>query len=128
MAGPASRESIKLNYTLHCMGCHKSDGSGQGHIVPSFRGNIGRFLSTPGGRDYLVRVPGTAQSLLSDRETAELLNWVVREFDAEHVPDDFRPYTAAEVGRLRAVPLPAPAAERKRLIQASLEALPPASR
>ena len=34
----------------------------------------------PGGREYLMRVPGTSQSELDDAQTAALLNWMVREF------------------------------------------------
>jgi hypothetical protein len=110
--------SVRMNYTLNCMGCHKPDGSGQGSFVPPMKGHFARFLQAPGGREYLVRVPGTAQSLLGSRETAELLNWALREFDAEHVPADFVPYTEEEVARLRKEPLSAPSVERNRLLEA----------
>jgi hypothetical protein len=117
-AAIASEAAIRLNYTLHCMGCHKPDGSGHGKFVPSMRGQLGRFLQAPGGREYLVRVPGTAQSLLSSLETAEMLNWALREFDPQHLPADFAPYTEDEVARLRKQPLSAPSAERERLLEA----------
>lgn len=117
-AAPQPDAEVRLNYTLHCMGCHKSDGSGHGDYVPAMKGNLGRFLRVPGGREYLVRVPGTAQSLLGSRETAELLNWALREFDPDHVPADFEPYTEKEIAHLRQQPLSAPSIERNLLIEA----------
>ena len=54
------------DYMLHCRGCHGPDGAGLPGAAPYFRGQLARFLSVPGGREYLVRVPGTAQSELSD--------------------------------------------------------------
>jgi hypothetical protein len=126
-AAPAGDAAIRLNYTLHCMGCHKADGSGQGNFVPPMRGYLGRFLLVSGGREYLVQVPGTAQSLLGSRETAEMLNWALREFDPQHVPADFVPYTEDEVARLRQRPLSAPSAERKRLLESIRAASAPAA-
>ena len=50
------------DYLLQCRGCHGPDGAGAPGAAPSFRGQVGRFLAVPGGREYLIRVPGTAQS------------------------------------------------------------------
>jgi hypothetical protein len=66
---------------------------------------VARFLSVPGGREYLSRVPGVAASALSNADLAEVMNWMLWRFDQEHVPADFQPYTAAEIGPLRARPL-----------------------
>jgi cytochrome c len=90
-----------MNYRLNCEGCHKADGSGQPGYVPDFRGQVARFLSIPDGRTYLASVPGTAQSLLTDEERADVLNWIVRTFDPSHLPPDFQPYTAGEVAQWR---------------------------
>ena len=65
---------------LNCRGCHGPDGAGAPGAAPSFRGQVAKFLSVPGGREYLIRVPGTAQSELDDAHTAALLTWLVREF------------------------------------------------
>jgi len=89
---------------LNCRGCHGPDGGGIADGAPSFRDYVAKFLWVPGGREYLVRVPGTAQSELSDARTAALLNWMVRAFSANEVPADFVPYTEAEVARLRREP------------------------
>jgi hypothetical protein len=66
---------------------------------------VGRFLTVPGGREYLGRVPGVATSPLSNADLSELMNWMLWRFDKEHVPADFQPFTAAELGRLRSSPL-----------------------
>lgn len=97
--------SPRLDYALHCMGCHQADGSGMSGRVPSLVHSIGRFLWAPGGRAYLVRVPGSAQSAISDRRLAALLNWLLEEFADEPLPPDFRPYSESEVARARRHPL-----------------------
>jgi len=104
----------RQDYILHCRGCHGPDGAGAAGAVPSFRGEMARFLQVEGGREYLVRVPGTAQSELSDARIASLLNWMLYEFSPAQIPPDFRPYTEEEVARLRR-PLVDVAAMRARL-------------
>jgi hypothetical protein len=104
------------DYMLHCQGCHGPDGSGAPGGVPSFRGNVAKFLSVPGGREYLIRVPGTSQSELSNHRVASLLNWMVRTFDAENVPTRFEPFSADEVARLRRPPLIDVETVRQRLV------------
>ena len=102
-ATPSSRAAAdpRLDYMLHCRGCHGPDGEGAPGAAPDFRGQVGKFLWVPGGREYLIRVPGAAQSELDDARTAALLTWLVREFSAAEVPADFVPYKAEEVGRHR---------------------------
>lgn len=112
LAGPSN------DYMLQCRGCHGPDGAGAPGAAPSFRGQVGRFLSVPGGREYLIRVPGTAQSELDDAHTAALLNWLVHEFSRNEVPADFVPYSAAEVGRWRRSPLLDVWTTRRELVQA----------
>jgi len=69
--------------------------------VPSLRNNLGWIVRVAEGRDYLVRVPGSSQALLNDAELAAVINWVLTEFNAETLADDFKPLTAREVGRAR---------------------------
>jgi mono/diheme cytochrome c family protein len=92
----------RIDYMLHCQGCHAADGSGFPGAVPRLKGEVGKFLQVPGGREFLVQVPGVAQSMLEDAALARVLNWMVREFDPVHTPTDVVPYTAGEVSRLRA--------------------------
>jgi len=100
VAGTAAADP-GTDYALHCRGCHGPDGAGAPGAAPSFRGQLGKFLWVQGGREYLIRVPGTAQSELDDARTAALLNWLLREFSGAEVPGDFVPYAAEEVARHR---------------------------
>jgi len=93
------------NWTLNCQGCHRPDGSGTLGTAPGLAGTVARFLTVPGGREYLGRVPGVATSPLSNGDLAEVVNWMLWRFDREHLPARFQPYTADEMGRLRAAPL-----------------------
>jgi hypothetical protein len=107
----------RIDYLLHCRGCHGPDGAGAPGAAPDFRDQLGRFLRVPGGREYLIRVPGTAQSELDDAATAVLLNWLLREFSPAQIPPGFRPYTADEVARHRRPALADPAATRRDLLR-----------
>lgn len=101
------------DYVLECRGCHGARGAGSLGNVPSLA-QTARFLATPRGRAYLVRVPGVAGSQISDVRIAALLNWMLRELASDPpAPDDFAPYTTAEVARERARPLLDPLAERE---------------
>lgn len=93
------------DYMLHCQGCHGPEGRGAPGGVPSFRGMIGRFQRVDGGREYLVRVPGAAQSELSDARLASVLNWIVSTFSDEVVAPDIVSYSEREVSVLRRSPL-----------------------
>jgi mono/diheme cytochrome c family protein len=89
-------------YILNCAGCHQFDGTGSAsHEIPKMRGAVGHFLRLPEGRAFLVQVPGTSNSALSDAQIAVLLNWMLPQFSREEIPPDFVPYTAEEVTRLR---------------------------
>jgi hypothetical protein len=110
-------EQERINYLLHCSGCHQADGSGSPESgIPDMRGRIGHYLRLPEGRAYLVQVPGTSQSSLNDRDTATLLNWMVSTLSGKEVPADFAPYTRDEVTRLRGNPLADVSAARTQVI------------
>jgi hypothetical protein len=98
----AEDQAARNNYMLHCQGCHTPDGSGAPGKVPSLKGFMGHFLAVDGGREFLIRVPGAAQSALSDSELAAVSNWMLINFSGDQLPADFRPYTAPEVSALRA--------------------------
>lgn len=104
-AGVGNIQRARLNYILHCQGCHLPDGSGFVGKVPNMKGYVGNFLQVEGGREFLVRVPGSATTPLGDAALAELLNWMLFAFSAAQIPESFAPYSAAEVGRLRVRPL-----------------------
>jgi hypothetical protein len=104
-ATTAAAASPELNYQLNCQGCHLADGRETPGLVPALAGSVARYVRVPRGRAYLIRLPNVASTQLSDAETAELLNWLVRRFDAGELPPDFVAYTAEEVGRSRHDPL-----------------------
>src|SRR5580692_9203218 len=108
-----------VNYQLRCMGCHLADGSGQPGRVPSIRRSLVLFSASPEGRDYVIRVPGVAQSPLSDEDTAALLNWMAKNLSDRKVPPGFVDYSEAEVHGLRVRPLVRVSAVRARLLKAA---------
>ena len=99
---------------LHCMGCHTPDGGGEPGRVPSVRDTLVPLASKPEGRQFLIRVPGSRQSRLSDAELAEVLNWMVANLSATARP--VQKFTATEVAASRPTPLVSVQAERRRLI------------
>jgi hypothetical protein len=118
LAAPASQaQDPRVDYMLQCQGCHREDGSGAPGAVPDLRGSLRRFLAVPGGREYLVRVPGVAQSPLSDQRLAALLDWMIEAFDPAGPEGAAPPYRAAEVARLRARPYADVAPVRRELLR-----------
>ncbi|MEX2479828.1 MAG: hypothetical protein WD928_03105 [Gammaproteobacteria bacterium] len=100
---PALAQSPALDYVQHCAGCHRDDGSGSARNgVPDMRGVIGRLAGVPTGRDFLIQVAGVAQTPLDDEALARLMNWLLPRMGEAALPADFKPYTAAEIARLRA--------------------------
>ncbi len=90
---------------LQCQGCHLEDGSGSPGSVPSFRDAVGRYLEVPGGRAFLVGVPGASTSPLDDAALAAVLNWIVEAFGPAEIAAEFAPFSAEEVARHRRPPL-----------------------
>ena len=111
-SGPA------LDYAVTCQGCHRADGTGTPGTVPALAGSVGKFLRVPGGREFLVRVPGVAQAPLDDAALAAVLNWMLERFGRDDVPEGVVPYAAAEVGRLRRRPLTDVDGARRALLEA----------
>jgi len=111
-SGPA------LDYAVTCQGCHRADGAGTAGTVPALAGSVWKFLRVPGGREFLVRVPGVAQAPLDDAALAAVLNWVLDRFGRDDVPKGFVRYTAEEVNQLRRRPLTDVAGVRRQLVEA----------
>jgi cytochrome c553 len=95
----------RTNYMLSCQGCHGPAGEGNALAdVPRMRGFVGNFLTVEGGRAFMVQVPGSANSPLSDAALAELLNWMLTTMSGDELPAEFRPFTEGEVSHLRQTP------------------------
>ena len=102
-ATPACAGSPQNLYTLNCWGCHRANGEGVAGTAPPLT-NAADFLRVPGGREYLIRVPGVSQSMLDDADTALVMNWILETFSKGRLPADFQPFTAAEIHHARAQP------------------------
>lgn len=95
-------EPAEFDYMLNCQGCHLPDGMGNPQRqVPAFPGQLGLFLGVEGGREFLVQVPGSSLSGLTDEGLARVLNWMLERYAAAELPQGFEPYSAAEVQRWR---------------------------
>ena len=73
--------------------------------MPNLSGQLGKFLHVTGGREFLVQVPGSAQSDLDDERLTAVINWMLVTFSPDELPEDFQPYTVPEVNALRRTPL-----------------------
>ncbi len=112
----ANDQRAHNNYMIHCQGCHLPDASGHPGKVPAMNNFVGLFWHSEAGRQFVVQVPGAATSTIADAELAELLNWVARTFSAAELPGDFKPLSAAEVGRWREHPEHDPERRRARVL------------
>lgn len=111
-----NKQRAHFHYQMFCQGCHVPEAMGQGD-VPRINNFIGYFLKVPGGREFLVQVPGSANAPLSDAHLAELLNWIIMEYGGTSVPENFEVYTEAEVRGLRQQPLLKVTATRAQLVK-----------
>jgi cytochrome c553 len=103
-----SLSDVQSTYLERCGGCHGILGSSAPSEVPSLRGQVGYFLCTPEARAYLIRLPSVATAPLSDRELADLMNFVVFELGgAASAPRQYERFTDTEVRALRSRPLKA---------------------
>lgn len=105
MPGVPNPAQARIDYMLKCQGCHHPDGSGNAVNTPPLKNEVARFLAVPGGREFLVRVPGVSTTDLDSARLTQLVNWTLYRFDRAHVPAGFRPYTQDEIARLRKAPL-----------------------
>lgn len=117
-AGPAlAVGGPKMQYMLHCMGCHLADGSGMPNRgIPNMKGVVGHFLRLPEGRALMVQVPGVMNTPLDDAQVADLMNWMLKDMAGESLPPGTAPYTPAEVKALRASRPADVLGERARLV------------
>jgi len=109
----------KTDYLLYCRGCHLTNGESVPPAVPTLVNELGKFFSIPGGREYLIRVPGVSQTPLDNERLAQVLNWVMTEFNANTLPDDFKPFSGQEVGNSRANVLADPLKHRAAIVDAA---------
>ena len=95
----------RQNYILNCQGCHLADGAGSKDKVPRLTDFVAYFLYVEGGREFILQVPGAANAPINDGELADVMNWLLRNFSGEQLPENFVPYSSDEVGKLRKEPM-----------------------
>ena len=114
-----AQASPQQDYVLYCMGCHGTQAEGVPGKVPPLAHALGRYMRTPDGRNYVLRVPGAANSVLSDAQLAAVLNWLAQTFDGEDLAQSGAPpFTTAEVTSARRLPLPSVLATRREVVRA----------
>lgn len=121
--GVVSEPRAKMNWMLHCQGCHLPDATGSANGAPPMANVVARFLEVDGGREYLTRVPGVANAGLDDAQLAELLNWTLATFDRQHLPSGFSPFSAEEMATGRAHPLVSDAAVMRESLRKKIPAM-----
>ena len=93
--------SPRINYLLYCSGCHRPAGEGNPPNVPTLHDELGRMMSIEQMRGYLARVPGSAHAPITNAELAEVLNWILEEFSANTLPENFKKLSVEEVTEAR---------------------------
>src|SRR5262249_21760264 len=74
------------DYMLYCMGCHGEQAKGVPGRIPPLAGSVSLFMRIAEGRDYLLRVPGAANSALPDAQLAGVLNWLAESYAEPGAP------------------------------------------
>ena len=105
----------RADYLLHCGGCHLPDGRGTPPEVPSLRDELGKIVTISGGREYLVQVPGSSQAPVSDQVLANIINWILVEFNEQTLSADFVPLSEDEVSKARKFTLADPLKRREEI-------------
>lgn len=114
----SAQEVGRGNFILRCAGCHGMEGAGsQAGGIPDFRGYVGAFAHREDGRRYVMHVPGVAGASLSDRQIAEVMNYVMTTWGGPSLPPAYVPFTEAEVAALRAEPVGDVVAYRRKVVE-----------
>ena len=120
----ADDHRARINYMIHCQGCHLPEAVGFAGKVPRMKDFVGYFLHSKEGREFIVRVPGVATSSLPDGQLTELMNWLLLTYSAEQLPEPFVPFSVAEVAALRPDLEADPETTRMHILRQIAEELP----
>jgi cytochrome c553 len=111
----AVQASPAQDYILNCMGCHGTQAQGVPGKIPPLANMLSRFMRTPEGRNYVLRVPGAANSALSDAQLAAVLNWLAVTYDSG--TSNVAPFTSQEVSAVRRRPMISVLATRSAVVR-----------
>lgn len=128
LANAGANASPAEDYMLYCMGCHGAEARGVPGKVPPLAGSLALFMRSPAGRDYVLRVPGAANSALSDAQLCAVLNWLAERYAAPDGGAAPAAFTPSEVTRARRLPLASVQATRREVVRqlAAAGTAPPA--
>jgi cytochrome c553 len=115
-AAAAGGASPAQDYMLYCMGCHGAEARGVPGKIPPLAGALSRFMRTSAGRNYVLRVPGAANTALSDAQLAAVLNWLAATYAVPAEPAAI-PFSPEEVAAARHVPLADVQATRREVVR-----------
>lgn len=121
----ADDKRARINYMVHCQGCHRADAIGLAGHVPRMRNFVGYFLHSDEGREFVIRVPGVATSSLPDDELTEMMNWLLLTYSPRQLPEPFVPFSTEEVAALRLDLESNPEKTRMRILESIAQDLPP---
>ena len=112
----------KIDYLLHCSGCHGQDGRGLASKgIPALQDQVGYLLRADVGRAFVMQVPGLLSAGMPDERAADVTNYIILRFAGSSMPDKFSRYDANEAKRYRES-RPANIPEIRRLLAAQLNA------
>ena len=113
----------RIDFLLHCSGCHAQDGRGlENKGIPALKDQVGYFLRTDGGRAYVMQIPGLLSAGMSDARAADVTNYILVRFAGASSPENFIPYSAEEAKRYRES-RPADIPGKRKLLAAELAEL-----
>jgi mono/diheme cytochrome c family protein len=113
----SARASPAQDYTLHCQGCHGASAEGVRGKVPPLAHTLLQFMRSPAGRSYVLRVPGASNSMLTDAQLADVLNWIAVHFGLDPLPAAAPAFTAQEVATQRHVAMASVQATRREVVR-----------
>lgn len=116
LAWVSAHASPAQDYMLYCMGCHGPQAEGVPGKIPPLAHSLGLFMRTSAGRNYVLRVPGAANSVLSDVQLAAVLNWLAQTYNADSVAG-VPLFTGTEVSAVRRSPLASVLAARREVVR-----------
>jgi hypothetical protein len=74
-------------------------------------------MRSAAGRSYVLRVPGASNSMLTDAQLAEVLNWIAAHFAGDQLPPAVALFTPQEVSAHRHLPMASVLATRREVVQ-----------
>src|ERR1700679_4377735 len=116
-AGAAAANPAQ-DYMLYWMVGRAPQAEGVPGKVPPLAHALGLYMKPPAGRNYVLRVPGAANSALSDSELAAVLNWLAVTYSAGEFSSDTPMFTPPQAQKLAPVPLESVLAARGEVIGA----------